>query len=86
MELSYREKCIIDLLPDSVKNERVNLESVILNGRAAIRVNMPRLLTDAEKREMRPAAVVGVVGVGCFTSEKRIFRAVKKSYFYIYKN
>lgn len=86
MELSYREKCVISLLPDSVKNERANLESVILNGRAAIRINMPRLLTDAEKREMRPAAVVGVVGIDCFTTEKRIFRTVKKSHFYIYRN
>ena len=44
---------LIEVLPDSVKADIINLELGLFKGKAAVRVMLDRLLTESEKVEMQ---------------------------------
>jgi hypothetical protein len=72
---------LIDLLPDSVKNDVVDFNDVLLKNRKnAIRVLMDRILTEEEKQEMKKNK--HFMGVDC-VAQYRYAPEIKKSYFYV---
>lgn len=71
---------LIELLPDSVKQDVIDFTEVKLNkGNHAVRITIDRLLTDAEKAKMKNKRILGL---DCI-AHHRYAPEIKKSYFYV---
>lgn len=56
---------LIEVLPDNVKADIMNLEFGLLKGKSAVRVTLNRLLTEPEKAEMQKYKnILGINRVG----------------------
>ena len=72
---------IIEVLPDTVKKDIANFQSVKLkNGKTGTRVILDRLLTEAEKTQM--SGNKNIIGLDCVAFYKYA-PEVKHSYFYV---
>lgn len=71
---------MIEILPDSVKMDIINFQTVKLKtGKLAERVVLDRLLTEDEKKLMKSKKIIGKDCVCCHKYAPEI----KRSYFYI---
>ncbi len=75
---------IINLIPDSVKKDIIDLTDVKLkDGRIATRVVLDHLLTEDEKKALSSGRCKKkIIGVDC-VAHHRYAPEIKKSYFYV---
>lgn len=75
---------IIDLIPDSVKKDIIDLTDIKLKDRRiATRVLLDRLLTDDEKKALSSGRCKKrIIGVD-YVAHHRYAPEIKKSYFYV---